>query len=400
LPPPLALAHGRLAGDGFEATAAGALSPRVGATLAAALVLVFIAGLVHFRVGLLLAAVAYGVALVVRTPRATPDDLAIDAAWRRLAPRLADRRDAARFLTRLCLTSLGRGDPMERANALNGVIARARDNPAERQLLAAAQVLRVDDGGRYGRDRAAGVAELVGPAFRGERPADFADAVLAAYFRAPREPAERGRLRILLHAAAFAAGLAARDVLDLCDAAPHVAEAMRLPPHHLALLAGVWADRAARPWRDAGAARTVFELTANAPTTAGRLLAEEPGLLLVCDTPPEVEAELGPVLVTASGVSVGGVTVLDPAAEVRAEGRELIFGRHAFRLGRALPEEFADELKAWLKFRAGVVAAYPESHLRGEPGDSRLLAPFVARCHACATECLPSVGAVGRALRG
>lgn len=402
LPPPLALAHGRLAGDGHEATAAGAFSPRAGATLAAAVVLVLVGGLVHFRIGLLLAAFAYGVTLVVRTPSASADERAVDAAWRKLAPRLLDRRAAARFLTRLCLTSVGRGDPMERADALNGLIARARDNPAERQLLAAAEALRVDDGARYGRDRAAGIAELVAPAFRGERPADFADAALGAYFRAPHDPAERGRLRVLLHAGAFAAGLTPRDLLDLCGAAPHVADAMRLPPHHLALLYGVWVDGTRHPWARVGEARTVFDLTANAPTTAGRLLAHEPGLLLACDTPPEVEAEWGPVLITAGGVSLGGMTVLDPAAEVRGtgRGRELIFGRHVLRPGRAVPAEFAEELKAWLRFRAKVVAAYPERYLRGvAPASPRLLAPFVARCPACGAECLPAVGAVGRALR-
>ncbi len=401
MPPPLALSQGRIAGDGHSASAGGGFTSRGSATLASATVLVLIGGLIHLRIGLALAAIAYVVTLVVRTPRTSANDLAVDAAWRRLVPRLADRYDATRFLTRLCLTSVGRGDPMERANTLGNLIERARVNPTEWQLLAVAQALRVDDGAHYGRDRAAGIAELVALTFRGEWPATFAEASLAAYFSVPREVAESARLRILLHAAAFTADLTPRDLLGLYDAAPHIAEAMRLPPHHLALLYGVWCDRSTRPWRHAGDAHTVFDLTVSAPTTTGKLLAVEPGILLACDTPAAVEAECGPLLITATGVSLGGVTVIDPAAEVRvANGRRgLVFGRHVLKFGCPIPESFATELKAWLRFRAEVVAAYPAAHLRSEsPASARLLAPFIARCSECGTESLPTPGKIGRTL--
>jgi hypothetical protein len=399
--PPLAVAHGRVAGDGYVATATSAFSPRMSATLAAAFVLLAVGGFVHFALGVVFAAAAYSLLFFIRTPRTSPDDRAIDAAWRKLASRLADRRDAARFLTRLCLTSIGQGDPMERANTLIRIISRARDNPAERQLLAVALTLQMDDAGRYGRDRSAGIAELVAPAFGREQPTDFAEFVLAAYFRVPRETSERERLRILLHAAAFTADLTPQDVLDLCDAAPHIAEAMRLPAHHLALLYGVWVHRTARPWATVGEARSVFGLATTERTTAGKLLTHEQGLLLMCDTHPDVEAELGPVLITAGGVSVGGVVTLDPAADVHIQndGRELIFGKHTLKLSRAIPATFATELKAWLRFRAEVLAVYPAMYLRNESRPlSRLLASFAASCPACGTKCLPLVGAVGRVL--
>ncbi len=246
LPPELAVANGRLAGDGFVAKATVLASPRILATAIAGGVLLALSLIARAPLALALSALAYLLSRVLFHPKSTPDDRAIDAAWRKLAPELADRRDAARFLTRLCVTSAGRGDPLERANALNAVIARARANRAERQLLAVAVALQMDDSGRYGRDRAAGVAELVAPAFRGERGADFAEFVLAVYLRVPREPGELARLRVLLLAAAFAAELLPRDILDLCDAAPHVAEAMRLSPTHVALLYGIWANRTAR----------------------------------------------------------------------------------------------------------------------------------------------------------
>jgi hypothetical protein len=409
LPPPLALAHGRIGGEGHSAAAQGAFPPRVSAALAAGVVLLAFALVAPFVRGsfllwmscfLSLAGFAYLVTLLVLWPRRSPDDAAIDAAWRKLAPRLADRGSAARFLTRLCLTSLGRGDPMERAQTLNRVIARARDDPDERALLAAALVLQVDDGARYGRDRAEGIAELAGRAFR-DREADFAALVLAAYLSVPREEAERARLRILLHEAAFATGLTARDVIGLSDASPPLREAMGLPPHHVALLYGVWLDRETRPWGTVGPARTVFELAAGAPTTAGELLAHEPGLLLLCRTDPDVETELGPLLVTAAGVSIDELTMSDPAAEVRVEsaGRELVFGPHALKLGTAIPVEFAADVKAWLRFRAEVLAEYPATHLRPDakpaPG---LLDPFAANCPHCDTTCASVVGAIARRL--
>jgi predicted RNA-binding Zn-ribbon protein involved in translation (DUF1610 family) len=400
--PPLAVAHGRVAGDGYAARAGSVLSPRMSATLAAAFVLLTLGGCVHFVLGVILATITYGFILYLFTPRSSPDDDAIDAAWRKLVHRLADRNDAARFLARLCLTSIGRGDPMERANTLIRIISRARANPAELELLAMALTLQMDDSGRFGRDRAAGIAELVAPAFRGEHPTDYAEFVLGAYFRVPRETTERERLRILLHASAFAAGLLPRDIIELCDAAPHVAEAMRLAPHHLAMLYGVWTHRTARAWAPVGEAKTVFELTATARTTAGKLLTNESGLLLMCETPPDVETELGPVLITASGVSVGGAVTLDPASDVRIEsgGRELIFGKHMLKLSRVLPAKFADKLKAWLRFRAEVLAVYPAMYLRSESRPQpRVLAPFAVRCPACGAECLPVVGAVGREVR-
>jgi hypothetical protein len=122
----------------------------------------------------------------------------------------------------------------------------------------------------------------------------------------------------------------------------------------------------------------------------------------VCDTAPEAEAELGPVLVALGGVSVGGVLTADPAADVRldATGRALVFGKHALRVSGRLPDTFPGDLKAWLRFRAEVLAGYPAAFLAGDADISApLLEPFVAHCPACGAPCLPTPGAVGRPLR-
>jgi hypothetical protein len=300
---------------------------------------------------------------------------------------------------RLCVTSVGRGDPFERANALNALAARAQATRSEYRLLAVVLALRIDDGGRFGRDRAAGMADLLAPAFSGARPADFAELALALYFRLPRPAGELARLRVLLLAKAFEANLAPGAVLALCDAAPHLARAVRLSPNHVALLYGLWVNRGARPWARAGGAKTVFELAAWTPATAARLLAVEPGLALVCDTDPGAAAELGPILVSLAGVSVGGVTAADPLSDVRldARGRELVFGNGVLRVSGQLPDTFPRELRAWLRFRAEVLATYPGAYLGGDaPDPASLLKPFVARCPACGTACLPAVGAIAR----
>lgn len=414
LPPPLAVADGRVAGDGLAATVPPLAPPRVRATLLAAAVLLAFAlgmpaaaGVVGMTapaagpVAVLLSAVAYLLGRVLFRARSAPDDMALDAAWKSLAPRLTDRRDAARFLARLCATSADRGDPFERANPLNALVARARAGRGEHRLLAVAMALQVDDAARFGRDRAAGMAALLRPAFAGARPADFAELALAMYFRTPRDSGELARLRVLLLADAFAAGLGPADVLALCDAAPHLARAVRLSPNHVAVLYGVWANRTSRPWARVGGAKTVFDLAAGAPATAARLLRAEPGLALVCDTDPAAEAELGPVLVSLGGVSVGGVTATDPAAEVRldARGRSLVFGGHTLKVSGRLPDALPRALRAWLRFRSEVLGGYPAAYLGGAaPAAARLLGPFVAKCPACGTACLPAVGAVARPL--
>ena len=127
-----------------------------------------------------------------------------------------------------------------------------------------------------------------------------------------------------------------------------------------------------------------------------KLLGREPGLLLVCDSPPDLEAELGPVLVAVGGVVVGSAITLDPAADVRVENeRELVFGKETLRLREAVPDEFAAELKAWLRFRAEELASYPTVYLsEGPPSDPRFLEPFTVRCPSCGTECMPVVGAI------
>jgi predicted RNA-binding Zn-ribbon protein involved in translation (DUF1610 family) len=430
LPEPLTLANGRLAGDGYAVEVGGnawfrtlrvttpekptstgrrSLAPRAAATLAAGLalvvVLLFARSQTVAAAGIAVAVLVYAVTRYLRSPAVGRGDRAVNAAWARLAPKLAERPYAARFLTRLCLASTGRGDPDGRVGVLNMIAARAAgradESDAELQLLAAARVLQVEDVARFGRDVVAGIAALAADGFTGALPADYAEYVVGCYLTRERDPGDLARLRVLLIGAAFDAGLVPRDLLDLWAGAPNLRQAIAVEPgHRLGLLFGVWRTRAAKAWQAVGPADTVFDLARTSPPTAARVLAKFPDLLLFHRPEQAVEDLVGPVLVCARGVAVGGQLTTDPDADVRLErgGRELIFGRHRIDLPRRLPAEFPELVQKWLQFRAEGLLPFIDGYL--SPGSAeasrRVLGPFCRRCLACGTVSAVASGAVGR----
>jgi hypothetical protein len=433
LPSPLVLLDGRLAGDGYAiqvggnawfhtlrvttpatATSVGrrSFSPRAMATFAAAAVLA-IALLVarSFPVAAAGVLLGFGVYLMVRgwrAPADRPEDRAVDAAWERFASKLADRPQTARFLTRLCLASAGFGDPESRAGLLNAIARRAADkveeSDAELQLLAAARMLQVEDQSYFGRDVAAGVAALAAEGFSGALPADYAEFVVGCYLARPRDPGELARLRMLLLGAAFDARLVPRDLLDIWAGAPNLAHAMAVEPsHRLGFLHGVWRARADRPWEAVALAETVFDLARIAPPTAMRVLSRFPDLLLFHRPEPIVEAMLGPILICARGVSVGGHLLADPDARIELDdnGHELNFGRHRIEVARPLPLDLPARLTKWLRFRAEVLVPFIDGYLA--PGSSgvarRVLGPFCRRCLTCGTVSAIASGAIGRVVK-
>jgi hypothetical protein len=351
------------------------------------------------------AALAYGVVRWLRTPAGTRADRAVDAAWARFGVKLAERPGSARFLTRLCLASFGRGNPDERARILTAIVQRAarksEESEEELQLLAAARVLQVEDMGRFGRDVTAGIAALAADGFSGTLPADFAEFVVGCFRVHAHEPGEQARLRVMLAAAAFDAGLAPRDLLDVWAGAPNLKQAMVVEPHHrLGLLHGLWRVRTDRPWQAVAPADTVFELARNAPRTAARILARQADLLLHHRPDRSIEETIGPVLVCARGVSIGGVMIADPDAPVRLANadRALIFGRHRIDLPRRIPPEFPEQLSNWLRFRAEVLVPFIEGSLARGSAEAarRVLRPFCRRCLTCGSISAISAGAMGR----
>lgn len=430
VPPPLSLIDGRLAGDGFVIEVRGnrwfrtlsstmpdskmsigrrSLTPRGAATLAAGMILLVTLALASSTsiviAGFLLALGAYVGIRFTQTPPESRDDRLIDTAWRRVASGLIDKVGATRFLTRLCLVSLGRGNPELRAAMLNRIAARARNksaqSKAELQLLAAVNVLQVEDEAQFGRDVIAGIAALSSEGFAGELPADYAEYVVESYSSREREPGEIARLRILLLAAAFEAGLVPRDLLDLWAGAPNLRRTMMMEPaHRLGLLFGVWRTREAQEWQSVGPAETVFDLARTSPPTAARVLAQFPDLLLFSRPEWDIEVLIGPLLICSRGLAVGGYLTADPDAAVRltANGRELVYGRHRIELARELPAEFIQVIRRWLRFRTDSMLPFIEGYLSPGSGRSaiRVLRPFCRRCSTCGTVSAVSVGAVGR----
>lgn len=445
LPPPLDLADGRLAGDGFAVEVGAAwvrtltvrvpdrvltfgfdrpvrLGPRGAGTLAALPVLVLafaVAALLPPRVIqpflvvawlILVAAAVYGAVWFTRKPLPSADDRAFDVAWAVLARRLAEGTRGTRFLTRLCRTSAGRGDPVARSAVLSRVVERATATAAESdealQLLAAARVLQVDDASRLGRDRAAGIAALVADGFTGAQPADFAEHAAAAFLdrTPPPDLAELARLRVLLIGAAFDALMRPRDLLNLWAVAPALRRTMAVEPaHRLGLLYGLWQIRTVRTWEKIGPADTAFELARVAPNLSGRVLRDFPDALLHVRTGNAAD-DLGPVLVCARGVVVAGRMTSDPEARVELArgGLELVFGPHRVRLSRRPPDGFVASLRGWLRFRANVLLPFIDGYLEPGPREvaDRVLGPFSRKCRRCDTVSAVAVGKVGVAVRG
>jgi hypothetical protein len=430
LPPPLDLEEGRCSGDGFIVEVRGAgwfrtltvtlpdqkpavgqrtLTPRGAATISAALVLLATVTLAQSpsiaAAGLCFAAAAYLAVRLMHAASERRDDRLIEVVWRRVAPGLVERESAARFLTRLCLASLGRGDAAKRMKLLGLITARARqrcqDSDAELQLFAAASVLQVQDMAQYGRDVVAGIAALAAEGFVGRFPAHFAEAVVACYCSQAHMPGELVRLRILLLAAAFESGLGPGGLQELWSGAPHLKQTMAPEPlHRLGFLFGLWGLRQVRSWDEVASAETVFELARTSPHRAAHLLAEFPDLLLVQRLEPTVEVLIGPILVCCRGVAVGSVLTADPDTEVQltSGGRTLVLGRRRLEVAGELPETLVRDLRHWLRYRADVLVPFLDSCQTMGAADilSRVIRPFCQRCLNCGTVSAVSAGVLGR----
>jgi len=451
LPPPLGLNRRRLSGDGYVVEVGGAdgfrtrtiavpgrviesgrdrggaVGPRGAATLAAGAVLaaaVVLALLVPPRLVnpvalvvrfVLAAAGVYGIVYFRRRPLPRPAESAVDGGWAVLARRLVDRPEAGdggatRFLTRLCRASIGRGDPVVRVGVLNRVAERAAAGANESapalELLAAATFLQVDDSARLGSDRAGGVAALAAAGFRDDLPFEYVGYVAECFLGRPpaADPADGDRLRVLLLAAAFAAGLKPRDLIDVWAVAPHLRRAMAVePPHRLGLFHAVWGMRHTRGWEAVGPAVSAFELARVAPHVSARVLADFPDALLVQRFPDA--PDLGPLVVCCRGVALNGFLVADPEAEVGVtkdgRGYEVAFGRHRFVVGAKPPDGFADLVRDWLAYRARVLLPHLDGYLA--PGSAevsgRVMWPYCRRCEVCETVSAVAAGTVGTPVR-
>ena len=175
------------------------------------------------------------------------------------------------------------------------------------------------------------------------------------------------------------------------------------PTHRLGLLFGLWRTRESRTWESIAPALTVFALARTSPPTAARVLAHYPDLLLYHRPAPDVEELVGPIFICARGVSIDGVFVADPEADIRLanDGRRLIFGRFRIDVTRRLPTELPALLANWLRYRAEVLVPFIEESLAAgsEGAVRRVLGPFCRKCLACGTVSAVSAGEVGQSVQ-
>lgn len=439
-PPPLAVGHGRIAGDGFAvevgdsqwirrlriATPQGvrsdrrdrrAIGPRgVAAIAALPFAIAAILSALYFprRVAspllvtlifAVLVLIANAVAALLWRSLPARGARAFDAAWTMLARKLVGEAGAVRFLTRLAAASLGRGKPSARSGVLAGIQewanAPTQSGDSFLQLRAAIAVLQIDDAGRLGRDRVVGIAELVAPAFEGKEPLLFAESALAVYLGQPQPPTsgDRARLRFLLLGAAFDASLTPRDLFDLWAVAPLLKRAMAVEAaHRLGLLFGTWSTRERRK---RSSFESVFQFCRSAPLLSADLCSSNGDLLLVCRS----FEDLGPILVCARGIIIRGQVTANPTAlvELRRPGVagepnfELAVGANRFALSRRPEDGLIETIRELLRHRHEDVLPYVERYLemQSPAARDRLLRPLAAKCEECGRTCVGAAGMMG-----
>lgn len=438
---PLWASHGRLAASGYEVAVTerglfphlSVVTPRgivfsgrepggqlgdralrwlgVGPWLVLALVLAVVT---PSRIALLATTIALTAAFAVRCiirvarrPATDPSERAIGHAWTILVPRLHtdgfDDYDAA-FLTRLALTSAGRGAATSRAPALKRLLdesSRAlqsgRGRPADHAALVR---LAVADAAVVGADPVVLLAETVQHCFNGTVPLGLAELVLTEEMLLGWTVGQRARLRVLLAARAFEAGLEVADLHDLGRAASSLGRALASSDTDgLARLRLLWTLRPSRPWQVCGPAATVFEL-ANYPMIGGQHLETAPDLLLF--QPLSMSGEPGPpspLLICGRGLLYRNVLLhnCDTPVDVREDHGvfELAIGGNRIPF-RGDPGELARRLRRWSAYYFKEFQPQMDAILLGPSLKARqLIEELMVTCPECGTALLGRGGDKG-----
>lgn len=336
--------------------------------------------------------------------KADPSGRAVDHAWTLLVPRLFRphvRKADAAFVAGLAAASRGRGDPEAREDSLRDAIAALRADPAGLPYLTPPVALRITDASRAGADDLPAIADEVGDCFDGTLPLDHADRLVKDLRGDPADRTRRARLRVLVLARAFHAGLEAEDLRMIGQVCPALGAAYASEDRDgLARLRLLWLYRPHRVWQRVGPATTVFDL-ARYPKLAENYLRQRPDLLLF-------QASGGadgsaPVLVCEEGVVYKDLVVTDPATPVKVRARSLVRGGgYELTVGDAVfkfkedPTLLARRLKGWARFLFDEYL--PRARLltrrRSDHGD-RLLLEKVAKCPECRRVFLGLTGEVG-----
>lgn len=443
LPPPLAVTANRLAGDGFSVQVRETASrqtvevqtPEQVRNLAPATsrrwgprgVAVIVAGLFlflfssgfwfaparvpPFGLAVLMVLIGWGIYAAVRffQPKLSRAGVrANDVAWQEIAANLTPNTASTRFLTRLCLSSAGRGSAVERTRILQRLIEQTaeRSEPAAPtiQLLAAAQALQAADGTEFGKDKVNDLVKLFEAVFLGELPIDYAEylAEMAAN-HLQLSAGDAGRLSLRLLGVAFENNLLPQDILTLLSYLPRLRMAFGLPTlPQLQVACVIWRGKNSEPWANVGPAATLFDLAKKSPVACRKILSFCPDALLKLELPEAAQRSLGDVLLTPRGLLVGSSLLADPDIAIdlerspRGSGWTLKIGRAIIPLDRKLPAELLPLITAWLNYRVERVLPQAEALTRTNPLKVRLLLnPLANACPLCDALSVGRTGTVG-----
>ncbi|HEY8503847.1 MAG TPA: hypothetical protein VIL46_04655 [Gemmataceae bacterium] len=331
-----------------------------------------------------------------------PEKRAIGYAWARVVPEL--HRDGyslpeGDFLSGLAQVSVGTGSPAARDRPLAEAAKKTREAVAARQAplehLVALRRLEIADAAALGRDPVLILVNDLGGCLTGELPLDYAELLLKDW--AGQEWWTRGnraRLRVLLCARAFEAGLGVWELHELGKVAARLGEACGAEDiDGLARLRHLWTLKPSRAWRAFGHATPVFDL-ARFPILGGQHLQDRPDLLLFQPT-SNGEDEPGPsapVLVCEEGVAYRDalLTCDDLPVRVRTRpiwqggGFELTAGSFRKQF-RSDPSLLARRLEGWLTYLYRHFLPKVDSELaRHAPGKlAAVLRQKMAYCPEC-----------------
>ncbi|MCL6508494.1 MAG: hypothetical protein K6T59_15900, partial [Bryobacteraceae bacterium] len=206
-------------------------------------------------------------------------------------------------------------------------------------------------------------------------------------------------VQVLLCQKAFSCGWTPADLQLLSLALPALSQVL-LPsvPHQWQYRYGLFRMKFIPDWSPGIV--NVFECAQRWPYLTARWLAAFPDLLWVERLDPAHEASLGPILITARGVSLAGYFSLNPEADIRlmAHGYGLVFDDQVVYTSRPLPADLPQRLRDWLGVLDDFLRHLPAVSPDASEGPRRLLAPVARSCPHCRTSAIIPPGGIGRRL--
>jgi hypothetical protein len=352
---------------------------------------------------LVAAAAAYLATRAAAVGKPAAADRAVDHTWTMLVPRMLQfdvRRPDAAFIAGLANASRGRGNPEVREEQLARTMVRLRTDRLGIPFITPLSVLRIADLPNDADDLP-GIADEIGESLDGALPLDHAESLVRELRGDPLDRTRRVRLRVLMLARAFAAGLEAEDLRMIGQLCPGLGAAYASEDRDgLARLRLLWLYRPRRLWQRIGSATAVFDL-ARYPKLAENYLKQRPDLLLFQATGGTDGA--APILVCEEGVVYRDTVITDanPTIRVRARsivrggGFEMTIGERVYKF-RDDPTLLVRRLKAWslFLFKEFLPRARLLTRRRSPQGDHLLLQKVMA-CPECRKAFLGLTGEIG-----